>query len=374
MKARNLGSIWGLARLACVLLACALLLTSAAMAEKHEFPDLTQKGSITIKMVTKEGEPAGGGEMTVYQIAEVVVDNGFVFSPLSGYEGLDIDMSEAAALSADDAQKAAAYVANNGLSGKAVAIGDDGLGKLTGLDLGLYLVVETKKAPGFRPVLPFLMTIPYDQDGKYQYDVTSEPKMTPERMEPLVIVDPPVEKIIKGKNAPADTKFQFEFKSLDSSNPMPVNAKGSVDKGGPVVSQTADTIVLQVVGAQSIEVGDITFTEAGEYCYQIRELNTGEKNYKYDDTVYWSRFEIVEDGGDLVLKEYLIKIGDANGKEYYRGTDMQAATFTFTNEYEPPETPPPHLPQTGQLWWPVALLLAAGAVCVAIGVYRKRRA
>ena len=41
-----------------------------------------------------------------------------------------------------------------------------------------------------------------------------------------------------------------------------------------------------------------------------------------------------------------------------------------TSEPEPAE---PTLPQTGQVWWPVILLLAGGAVLVAFGAFRTIR-
>lgn len=41
----------------------------------------------------------------------------------------------------------------------------------------------------------------------------------------------------------------------------------------------------------------------------------------------------------------------------------------------PPSPPrkPPHLPQTGQLWWPVMILGAAGVLFVVFGIVRKKR-
>ena len=38
-----------------------------------------------------------------------------------------------------------------------------------------------------------------------------------------------------------------------------------------------------------------------------------------------------------------------------------------------PEKRHKRLPQTGQLWWPVMLLGAAGAVSIVIGLLRKRK-
>ena len=64
--------------------------------------------------------------------------------------------------------------------------------------------------------------------------------------------------------------------------------------------------------------------------------------------------------------------------EGYRGTVTQEGiTFVLTNTYsgtQPPDEPskPGHLPQTGQLWWPVLALAAAGLVCVAVGLLRRR--
>lgn len=55
--------------------------------------------------------------------------------------------------------------------------------------------------------------------------------------------------------------------------------------------------------------------------------------------------------------------------------------MTGTPEVETPEveipeprTPLAMLPQTGLLWWPVGVMAAAGAGCVAMGVYSKKRA
>jgi len=38
----------------------------------------------------------------------------------------------------------------------------------------------------------------------------------------------------------------------------------------------------------------------------------------------------------------------------------------------PTPTPKPTLPQTGQLWWPIPILLTAGLVLVLFGVMLRR--
>ena len=50
-------------------------------------------------------------------------------------------------------------------------------------------------------------------------------------------------------------------------------------------------------------------------------------------------------------------------------------TFTITNTCDKSDTTDkPNLPQSGQLWWPVPILLTTGLLCVVIGLLRRRRA
>ena len=55
---------------------------------------------------------------------------------------------------------------------------------------------------------------------------------------------------------------------------------------------------------------------------------------------------------------------------------QEGNTFIVTNTCSKPTTPPqpdkPTLPQTGQLWWPVPVLIAAGLLFVVIGLVRRR--
>ena len=62
----------------------------------------------------------------------------------------------------------------------------------------------------------------------------------------------------------------------------------------------------------------------------------------------------------------------------YKDPDIQQEgnTFIVTNTCSKPTTPTqpgkPTLPQTGQLWWPVPVLIAAGLLFVVIGLVRRR--
>ena len=51
----------------------------------------------------------------------------------------------------------------------------------------------------------------------------------------------------------------------------------------------------------------------------------------------------------------------------------EGITFVVINTADTPTTPPPpSLPQTGQLWWPVPLLTAGGLLLIVIGLLRRR--
>lgn len=75
------------------------------------------------------------------------------------------------------------------------------------------------------------------------------------------------------------------------------------------------------------------------------------------------------------IDSFLITIPQKDGDEYVY--DVDAAPKTGTADTVPTTSPTrPHhggLPQTGQLWWPVYLLAAAGASLFLFGLYRRKR-
>lgn len=66
------------------------------------------------------------------------------------------------------------------------------------------------------------------------------------------------------------------------------------------------------------------------------------------------------------------QVAEAETPEGYTVTVVQEGTlFVMTNTR--PSEPPPKLPQTGMLWWPVPLLACGGLLLVAIGFFMRRR-
>ena len=60
--------------------------------------------------------------------------------------------------------------------------------------------------------------------------------------------------------------------------------------------------------------------------------------------------------------------------EHYKvSVVVEGNIISITNEYtDVPPPPPPHIPQTGQLWWPVPLLAIVGTFFFALGWARRR--
>ena len=181
-------------RLAALVLALVLCLASAVtVSAAHPAVDLNKKGSISLKMTYNE-QAVGGGSLVYYQVGEVKEDNGdFSFIPAKGFEGQfkEIETQEQmeAEVSGNLAAKLTDHAKQNGVAGTQVTILDDGEVKLENLNVGLYLVVQDKAASGFRPISPFLVSVPQyvaevkNEDGtvieddKYVYDVNAVPKM-----------------------------------------------------------------------------------------------------------------------------------------------------------------------------------------------------
>ena len=368
-----------------------IIMAGVCAASAADFPTLDSKGSISVTIKDDKSNPVGGGALTFYKVAGVKSDNGYVYDmSVTEFNGAQ-DQATIEALRGDGdssklngslAKNLKSYADQKSIKGTEVTIDEKGTAKVSDLDLGLYLVVQSKAADSYQAIDPFLVSVPFKDGGSWKLDVDATPKptaATPTTKKP-VSYDPPLEKKVTGDNVP-DTIFQFSFKRL-SGSPMAVNAKGLTSAGGPVVSADEDELILQIKGAGTLEVGKITFTEAGTFTYACSEIDTGEKNFKYDTTEYWMEITVVEEANALKIDNILLKKGGANGTKVYEGKDGDKAVFSFTNSYsnipstEPPTTPPTNgtkLPQTGQLWWPVLALVLAGVILIVAGSFVKKK-
>ena len=389
-----------------VLMAFAAVIPAAAESGTEtvsEYIDVDRTGEVTFKITSSESKDdiIEGGSIALYKVA--TVDKYGEYTLLPDFATLEVDVNALEDTDeswGDAAEAIALYIKNHPAleeTAQIIQINKSGQASVTGLTTGLYVALQDEAPKGYNPFKPFIIPMPYcDNDGQINYVLTAYPKGTSKIPAKECVVDIPcVKKTVVSNNgtAPKDTKFDFLFKALESGYPEIVNTSGSVEAGGDVVTQTADSITLRVVGEDTVEVGKITFTQPGVYYYEVSEINTKASGYKYDKTVYWCKYTItLNDAEDaLIVSNILIKDGNANGKILYDGEGPVTLTFDFVNEYNevppppdetttettsPSDNPPPKkdtppkrtLPQTGQVWWPMIVLAAAGIVFIAAGI------
>lgn len=161
-------------RTAVLLLAALLLCAFSAAAYAHEVPDEGKKGSVTVEM-KYDGKAVTGGTLKAYRVGQLKEEDGdYCFEKTPAMKGFQGDYSDAG--SAKLAEKAAAFVEKNKLGAYAAAENKKGKASFEKLELGLYLIVQTKASDGYEPLKPFLVSVPMLEDGHYVYEVNAAGK------------------------------------------------------------------------------------------------------------------------------------------------------------------------------------------------------
>lgn len=174
-------------------LALSLLVCLPLRASAHPVPDESQDGhcSITITMRYK-GMPVSGGSVNLYKVGYVYENDGnYSFKPVTAVQSVVTEFEDIQ--SPDLAQKLAKQVDKlTPVTTKPVTIDKDGAATFSNLKFGLYLVVQETAATGYGKTSPFLVSVPYLDDGEYVYAVASDPKTELEReVKPTTPTTPP---------------------------------------------------------------------------------------------------------------------------------------------------------------------------------------
>lgn len=164
-------------RIVSLLLALMLLGAVSMTALAHEVPDYNQPGSISITMTYKD-KAVSGGTLTLYRVADVDSDDGnFFFTYTEDFAECEIPVTE---LSSSEISTALAKIAKDKkLKGVTQTLDKNGQTTFSDLEIGLYLLVQEKAAAGYKKINPFLVSVPYNEDGHYIYDVDTAPKNLP---------------------------------------------------------------------------------------------------------------------------------------------------------------------------------------------------
>ena len=158
-------------------LAMCLVLASAGAVYAHDVPDEDAEGSITITL-SYEDEAITDGTFAAYRVGDVTEDDGnYFFTLAEAYADAEVSLDDLE----DEALAASllSYIEANGIEADVVVENADGTVTFSGLQIGLYLIVQTVSCDGYEAISPFLVSVPtYDEAADaYVYDIVATGKM-----------------------------------------------------------------------------------------------------------------------------------------------------------------------------------------------------
>ena len=305
----------------------------------------TQKGSISIVC------PVEGMELSLYRVAEYEESGSFTLT--ERFRKYPVSLEQKSQEGWQGAADALAdYIRRDGITADAVFVsGSDRTVCFTDLNRGLYLVLgqttelqEDGKTQIYEPQTA-LIALPEDSQG------------TSEGMDPYQVTAVlKFEKNDKPGN-PEETKIHvLKVWKQDQEKERP------------------DSIVVELlqtdVEGNTTVVDRQTLTKENQWSYTWKNLST---------LMRWSVSEaevpngytvaVTREGNTVVLTNTAKKPGKSDGEV---NPPSKKPTDKTTNKTTNKTSD--KLPQTGQLWWPVLVLLFAGAICLLVGrVLRDRK-
>ena len=351
-------------------------LSVSAFAEQSEYAD---KPGNLIMHINDSVDVSMGGKLEIYKAADAKIENGVrVFTPTSDFPGADCAITKNADLTAELLSKMAS-------GAKPLKTADINKTSRTAvfsaLEPGLYLVKSSTDS--YVMVNPFAIDMPHGTSTGWEYNV----ELKDVKAVALPKIDPPIKKVVKnGKDT--DT-FSFMMEAVNGG-PMPDPSKFK-EVNAPEVTATATAsgskmVVTGVKASEAggiIEFGWIYYTEAdvgNTYTYKVTELDVP-SGYTCDKTNgYTVTVKVHKDSDGNVVADKTCSDG-VNASDWHTGSTANPMIFTNTRKAGPTPTPTPKppigpsgpLPQTGMLWWPVAVLGIAGLLFIIIGVRMRTK-
>ena len=311
----------------------------------------TQKGSISIVC------PVEGMELSLYRVAEYEESGSFTLT--EQFQKYPVSLEQKSQEGWQGAADALAdYIRRDGITADAVLVsGSDRKVCFTELNRGLYLVLG--------------QTTELQEDGKTQiYEpqtaliaLPEDSKETSEGTDPYQVT--------------AVLKFEKNDKPGKPEEPEePEETKIHVLKvwKQDQEKERPDSIVVELLQTDvegNTTVADRqTLTKENQWSYTWKNLST---------LMRWSVSEaevpkgytvaVTREGNTVVLTNTAKKPGNPDGEV---NPPSKKPTDKTTNKTT--DKTSDKLPQTGQLWWPVLVLLFAGAICLLVGrVLRDRK-
>lgn len=285
--------------------------TTPKMLFAEEKLDINQKCSLEIKY------EAIDAQLRLYRIAELDEDASITLT--EAYQDYRVDLE-------DDAEAAAlaleSYIQRDQKVPEAYAQTDaNGVVSFEDLETGIYLILSNRveKDEFYYEPLPVMVSLPSKtvEMSEYQYDVVVNMKYTKAEIEDL-----------------PETINLKVMKSWEggSSNTQPKSIVATLLKDG-------------------LEHDKVELSQANNWQYEWKDLSS---KYAWD---------VIE---DKVPEHYTLKKNKNN------------LTVILTNTYDDSDDDssnkkPPKAPDSGQLWWPIPLLVVGGLSFVVFGIILRKK-
>lgn len=104
-----------------------------------------------------------------------------------------------------------------GARGTTKTVDADGNAAFEDLELGLYLIVQSKASNGYAPIKPFLVSLPMAENGKWNYEVDASPKVG--GYTPVNPDTPPVPPTPRCRTSPAPRNSPRSLQTGYAQNP-----------------------------------------------------------------------------------------------------------------------------------------------------------
>lgn len=133
-------------------------------------------GTIRVALYDSAKDKAlSGGQLTLYRVAKVKRKNGDLsFEYCGDFYGCGIALGDLTDSTLAD--QLLEYMPQ-GARGTTKTVDADGNADFEDLELGLYLIVQSKASNGYAPIKPFLVSLPMAENGKWNYEVDASPKV-----------------------------------------------------------------------------------------------------------------------------------------------------------------------------------------------------
>lgn len=188
--------------------------------------DNSRRGSLYIEYedVVEGKDPIGGAEFTAYKVA-VIDDEGSYASIIPSISEFKADMDMDSVYK--KVKKAYKKKLEFGKKYKTTT-GANGLADIQGMELGLYLVAESKAAIEHFATEPFFASLPYTEGNAWQYELSVVPKALPGG-------DIKITKTVTGNSGDRDRYFHFTVNINGYAN-QPIHYTKSNKEEGTIVS------------------------------------------------------------------------------------------------------------------------------------------